>query len=112
MIAGLNVSLASPAVAVALVAALALDMCRVEGRLRVVFDTQLNRLGPLLPGDVAREPQPQVDARGHPRRGDHTAVIRMHDALITDRGHPERLQQRERGPVRGGPLALEETGCR
>lgn len=91
---GLKVSLASPAVAVALVAALALDMCP-ESNGGCGSYSMLNwiALAPLLPGDLACQPQPQVDAGRHARRGHQTCVAGAHDALIADRGHPERLQQ-------------------
>jgi hypothetical protein len=45
----------------------------VERRLRVVLDVELDRLGPLPAGDLAGQPEAEVEAGGDAGRGDDLA---------------------------------------
>ena len=53
----------------------------VEGRLRVVFDQQLQRLGELAPVDPVGQRERHVDAGGHARPAD---VVSLPDDAVTD----------------------------
>ena len=61
----------------------------VEWRLRVVFDTQLDRFGFGLAADLAGQPQPEVDTRRHTRRGHRVTLV--NHPLVTDWGDAEGL---------------------
>ena len=58
-------------------------MAGIERRLRVVFDDQLDGLGPRVAAELAGQPQPEVDARRDTGGGDDLkglAVLLASDA--------------------------------
>src|SRR5262245_25511628 len=46
----------------------------IEGRCRCIFDGELNRLGGFDAGDLRRDGEGEIDARGDPAAGDDVAV--------------------------------------
>ncbi|MGY2931911.1 hypothetical protein ACVWZ6_001513 [Bradyrhizobium sp. GM6.1] len=56
------------------------DMTGIKGRMRIVFDDQLDGLGPLTARNLAGQPERQIDAGRHARRRDD--FPRADDALI------------------------------
>src|SRR6476659_4540301 len=79
----------------------------VEGRVRVVLDSQLDRLGDLGAGLAADQVERHVDSGGDPRCADDLAVL---DEAPTDRLCAVVGKAVEEEPVRGRPLAIEQPG--
>jgi hypothetical protein len=82
-------------------------MTRVERRLRIIFDTQLYRLGDPGVGEFANDRQREIDPRGDAAGGNDVPV--PDHAPLFMRGTDQR-QQVGVGPVCCRAAALEHTG--
>src|SRR5262249_56144325 len=82
-------------------------MAAMEGRLRVVFDPELDCLRGGLARDLRDDAQPEIDARGDASGGDQVAVSH-HPGLLV--GRPDERQEIRKGPMRRRPTAPEQTG--
>src|SRR5262245_20230481 len=85
----------------------AIGMARFEGRGRVVFETQLDRLGHWLAGNLGDDAETEVDPRRDAACRDYIAIL--DDARLLMRG-TDHGQKSGEGPVRSGASSLQQSG--
>src|SRR5215510_13573053 len=85
----------------------AIGMARFEGRGRVVFETQLDRLGRWLAGNLGDDAETEVDPRRDAACRDYIAIL--DDARLLMRG-TDHGQKSGEGPVRSGASFLQQSG--
>lgn len=84
-------------------------MTSFERRFRIVFEDKLDHLGDVIPPQDRCQVQPEVYARGDAPTG-HAISIHHETPLVGDRS--EIGQEFAIGLMRGGPITVQQSGCR
>ena len=83
-----------------------IGMTAMEGRVRIIFQTELDRFGQTLSGNVGNDGQSEIDARCHPARSDEIAVL-DHALLFMRRA--KFLEQRGVSPMGRRAFAVQQS---